>query len=210
MQKKQHMNSPSQYRTIAAKESALFTDKGSKFIAYAFPIETPADFKKHLEEIKKEHPKATHNCFAYRIGQNKDQFRANDDGEPSGTAGRPILGQIDSLGLTNVLIIVVRYFGGTLLGVPGLIHAYRSAAAAVLEKSPLLYKDITTSCRIECDYTALNEVMQMLKQERVAMTEKNIGLYCDIVALIPVEIKESLINSINALPGCTVKEMADQ
>jgi putative IMPACT (imprinted ancient) family translation regulator len=85
MQKKQHMNSPSQYRTIAAKESALFTDKGSKFIAYAFPIETPADFKKHLEEIKKEHPKATHHCFAYRIGQNKDQFRANDDGEPSGT-----------------------------------------------------------------------------------------------------------------------------
>ena len=210
MQKKQHMNSPSQYRTIAAKESALFTDKGSKFIAYAFPIETLADFKKHLEEIKKEHPKATHHCFAYRLGQNKDQFRANDDGEPSGTAGRPILGQIDSLGLTNVLIIVVRYFGGTLLGVPGLIHAYKTAAAAVLEKSPLLYKDITTSCRIECDYTALNEVMQMLKQERVAMTEKNIGLYCDIVALIPVEIKESLINSINALPGCTVKEMADQ
>ena len=210
MQKKQHMNSPSQYRTIAAKESALFTDKGSKFIAYAFPIETPADFKKHLEKIKKEHPKATHHCFAYRLGQNKDQFRANDDGEPSGTAGRPILGQIDSLGLTNVLIIVVRYFGGTLLGVPGLIHAYKTAAAAVLEKSPLLYKDITTSCRIECDYTALNEVMQMLKQERVAMTEKNIGLYCDIVALIPVEIKESLINSINALPGCTVKEMADQ
>ena len=107
-------------------ESALFTDKGSKFIAYAFPIETPADFKKHLEEIKKEHPKATHHCFAYRLGQNKDQFRANDDGEPSGTAGRPILGQIDSLGLTNVLIIVVRYFGGTLLGVPGLIHAYLS------------------------------------------------------------------------------------
>jgi putative IMPACT (imprinted ancient) family translation regulator len=108
------------------------------------------------------------------------------------------------------LIIVVRYFGGTLLGVQGLIHAYKSAAAAVLEKSPLLYKDITTSCRIECDYTALNEVMQVLKQEKIAMTEKNIGLYCDIVALIPVEKKESLINSINALPGCTVKEMVDQ
>jgi uncharacterized YigZ family protein len=210
MLKKQHMNKPSQYRTIAEKESALFTDKGSKFLAYAFPIETTADFKKHLDEIKKEHPKATHHCFAYRLGQNKDQFRANDDGEPSGTAGRPILGQIDSLGLTNVLIIVVRYFGGTLLGVPGLINAYKTAAAAVLERSAVLDKEITIGYRIECDYTSLNEVIHLLKQEKVNIIEKNIGLYCDMVALLPVEKKEPLIKKLGELPGCTATEIKDQ
>lgn len=204
------MNSPSRYKTIAVKESALFSDRGSKFLAYAFPIETAADFKGHLDDIKKEHPKATHHCFAYRLGQNKDQFRANDDGEPSGTAGRPILGQIDNLGLTNILIIVVRYFGGTLLGVPGLIHAYRSAAVAVLEKASILEKDMTTCYRIECDYTALNDIMHLLKQERITITEKNIGLYCDMVALVPVEKKDPLLKKLNTLPGCTVKHMKDQ
>ncbi|MFM2145511.1 MAG: hypothetical protein RL732_347 [Bacteroidota bacterium] len=204
------MNKPSQYQTIAAKESALFTDKGSKFLAYTFPIETTADFKRHLDEIKKEHPKATHHCFAYRLGQNKDQFRANDDGEPSGTAGRPILGQIDSLGLTNVLIIVVRYFGGTLLGVPGLINAYKSAAAAVLERSAVLDKKITIGYRIECDYTSLNEVIHLLKQEKVNIIEKNIGLYCDMVALLPVERKEPLIKKLGELPRCTATEIKDQ
>jgi uncharacterized YigZ family protein len=126
------------YYTIEKNAQAEFKDRGSKFIAYACPVRNVEDFKERLTEIKKEHPKATHHCFAYRIGLDGNSYRASDDGEPSGTAGRPILGQIDSKELVNVLVVVVRYFGGTLLGVPGLIHAYRSAAALALQMSPLV------------------------------------------------------------------------
>src|ERR1043165_2969721 len=122
------------YKTIEKPSQAEFKDRGSRFIAYAFPIQTIDDFKKRLKELKEEHPKATHHCFAYRIGIDGDNFRSSDDGEPSGTAGKPILGQIDSKQATNMLIIVVRYFGGTQLGVPGLINAYKTAASLALER----------------------------------------------------------------------------
>lgn len=121
------------YYTIEKQGSAEFKDRGSRFIAIATPIATVEDFKQVLNDIKKEHPKATHHCFAYRLGLDGNIFRVSDDGEPSGTAGRPILGQIDSKGLVNVLVVVVRYFGGTLLGVPGLINAYKSASALALQ-----------------------------------------------------------------------------
>ena len=126
------------YFTIDRTANAEFRDRGSRFIAYAFPVEDAAVFKKKLQELKKEHPKAVHHCFAYRLGIQGDNFRANDDGEPSGTAGKPILGQIDSKGLTNTAIVVVRYFGGTLLGVPGLINAYKTASSLVLQMLPAL------------------------------------------------------------------------
>ncbi|KAI9435670.1 ribosomal protein S5 domain 2-type protein, partial [Russula earlei] len=113
--------------------TAEFKDRGSRFIAYAYPIQSADDCKRYLQELKKEHPKAVHHCFAYRLGLDGNSFRVSDDGEPSGTAGKPIMGQIDSKQLANVLIVVVRYFGGTLLGVPGLINAYRSAAAMALQ-----------------------------------------------------------------------------
>ena len=131
----------STYYTIEKPSMAEFKDRGSKFIAYAFPIADAGEFKEKLAALKKEHPKAVHHCFAYRLGLDGTNFRVSDDGEPSGTAGRPILGQIDSKQLTNVLIIVVRYFGGTLLGVPGLINAYKTAAALALELPPL-YKNL--------------------------------------------------------------------
>ena len=130
------------YNTIEKTASTEFKDRGSKFIAYAFPIQSVADFKTKLDEIRKEHPKATHHCFAYRLGTDGNNFRVNDDGEPSGTAGRPILGQIDSKNLTDLLVIVVRYFGGTLLGVAGLINAYKSSAALVLQLTPVISKAI--------------------------------------------------------------------
>src|SRR5262252_8044704 len=126
------------YNTIEKLSVAEFKDRGSKFIAYTFPIVNINDFKTRLEEIKKEHPKATHHCFAYRLGIGGNNYRVSDDGEPSGTAGRPILGQIDSKELTDVLVIVVRYFGGTLLGVPGLINAYKSSAALALQLTPVI------------------------------------------------------------------------
>src|SRR3984957_21337896 len=130
------------YYTIEKTATAEFKDRGSKFVGYACPVKTVVECKEKLNEIKKEHPKATHHCFAYRIGLDGNSFRVSDDGEPSGTAGRPILGQIDSKGLVNVLIVVVRYFGGTLLGVPGLINAYGSAPALALKMTPLVQRRV--------------------------------------------------------------------
>ena len=135
------------YNTIEQSSTAEFKDRGSRFIAYTFPIETVADFKEHLAVVKKEHPKATHHCFAYRLGIGGNNFRVSDDGEPSGSAGKPILGQIDSKGATNVLIIVVRYFGGTLLGVPGLINAYKTAASLALQVTPVVPRPILINYR---------------------------------------------------------------
>src|SRR5215510_1222086 len=128
------------YYTIEKEATAEFKDRGSKFIGYAFPVSSVEGFKEKLNEVKKLHPKATHHCFAYRLGLDGNAFRVSDDGEPSGSAGRPILGQIDSKQLTNTLIVVVRYFGGTLLGVPGLINAYKTAASLVLQVTPVVPK----------------------------------------------------------------------
>ncbi|MDV7392848.1 YigZ family protein, partial [Arthrospira platensis SPKY1] len=121
---------PDTYRTLSGPSTGEFRDRGSKFLAYAFPVYTDEEIGLHLEEVRKLHPKARHHCYAYRLGLDGNHFRANDDGEPSGTAGRPILGQIDSFGLCNVLLVVTRYFGGTLLGTSGLINAYKLSAAA--------------------------------------------------------------------------------
>src|ERR1700722_6660370 len=130
------------YYTIEKTATAEFKDRGSRFIAYACPIRSVEDFKLHFNEIRKQHPKATHHCFAYRLGLDGNSFRISDDGEPSGSAGRPILGQIDSKDLGNGLGVVVRYFGGTLLGVPGLINAYRSAAELALQMTALVQKQV--------------------------------------------------------------------
>src|SRR6478672_1093198 len=137
------------YLTIEQSALAEFKDRGSRFLAYAFPVQTIDDFKKQLQALKKEHPKAAHHCFAYRLGLEGNNFRISDDGEPSGSAGRPILGQIDSKGLTNALIIVVRYFGGTLLGVPGLINAYKSAASMALQLIPVITKAIEVNYSLQ-------------------------------------------------------------
>ena len=128
------------FRTIESSTTSEFKDRGSKFFAFAYPIERPQDVKERLQVLKKAHPKAVHFCYAYRIGTDGLQFRANDDGEPSGSAGKPILGQIDSLSFTNVLVVVVRYFGGTLLGVPGLINAYKTATADALQQAVVVEK----------------------------------------------------------------------
>lgn len=152
------------YNTIAQEAQAEFKDRGSRFIAYAFPISNTDDVKKKLAALKKEHPKAVHHTFAYRIGLDGNQFRTNDDGEPSGTAGKPILGQIDSKQVTNTCIVVVRYFGGTLLGVPGLINAYKTAASLVLQVVPVVQKPIMSRFSIQFDYTQMNDIMLIVKQ----------------------------------------------
>ena len=146
------------YTTIEKSSNAEFKDRGSRFIAFAFPIETADDFKKELQVLKKEHPKAVHHCFAYRMGTDGNNFRSSDDGEPAGTAGKPILGQLISKGITNAAVVVVRYWGGTMLGVPGLINAYKTAAALALQVTPLVEKQIEVNYSIEFDYTQMNEV----------------------------------------------------
>lgn len=166
------------YYTVEKPGVAEFKDRGSKFIAYCFPIQTIEDFKQRLEEVKKENPKADHHCFAYRLGIDKNTFRVSDDGEPSGTAGKPILGQLDSKGVTNTLIIVVRYFGGTLLGVPGLINAYKSAAAFVLQVIPLSKRYVEVPYSLQFDYTQLNEVMMIVKQLNCSVLEQDISMFC--------------------------------
>jgi uncharacterized YigZ family protein len=181
------------YSTIEKSGVAEFKDRGSKFIAYAFPIASVEDFKKRLEEVKKEHPKATHHCFAYRLGTDGNTYRVSDDGEPSGTAGKPILGQIDSKQLTDTFIVVVRYFGGTLLGVPGLINAYKSAASMVLQVTPAIQKAIETNYTLTFDYTMMNDVMMIVKQLNCTVIEQEAMLFCKLVIGIPkARLEEAL------------------
>lgn len=173
------------YLTIESSAVAEFKDRGSKFLAYSFPLKSADGLKKILSELKKEHPKAVHYCFAYRTGIEGNQFRANDDGEPSGTAGKPILGQIDTKGLTDMLIVVVRYFGGTLLGVPGLINAYKTSASLVLQCTPIVQKAVEINYKLHFNYTEMNDVMRILKQYNCTIYKNEMQLFCIVKTGIP-------------------------
>lgn len=194
------------YFTIEKPSSAEFKDRGSKFIAYAFPIETAEDFKQQLQILKKEHPRAVHHCFAYRIGTDGNNFRSSDDGEPAGTAGKPILGQIDSRGVTNAAIIVVRYWGGTLLGVPGLINAYKMAASLALQVTPVVQKQVEVICSIEFDYTRMNEVMKIIKQYNCTVISSEMQLFCVIRAGIAKSRLEEVLYKLKEMQNVTVKK----
>lgn len=201
------MNEQDFYYTIAQTGNAEFKDRGSKFTAYTFPIETADDFKKQLQELKKEHPKAVHHCFAYRIGTDGNNFRSSDDGEPSGTAGKPILGQIDSKQVTNIAIIVVRYFGGTLLGVPGLINAYKTAAALALQVTPIIQKQVEIKYSVEFDYTRMNDVMMILKQYNCTVINQEMQLFCVITCGIPKNRMEEVLYKLKEMQGIAVRKL---
>jgi len=181
------------YFTIEQPSFAEFKDRGSKFLAFAYPITSASDFKKYLQELKKEHPKAVHHCFAYRLGFTGDEFRSSDDGEPSGSAGKPILGQIDSKKLCNVAVIVVRYFGGSLLGVPGLINAYKTASILALQMVPTIQKPITTQLKIEFDYQLINEVMIIVKQCQCNVISQEINLFSNLTLEVPKSREKEVI-----------------
>ena len=189
------------YNTIIQPSSAEYKDRGSKFLANAFPVASVEEFKKCLEEIRKLHPKATHHCFAYRLGADKQTFRVSDDGEPAGTAGKPILGQIDSKDLTNTLVIVTRYFGGSLLGVPGLINAYKMAASMALQVTPVVRKDIETFYRLHFDYTRMNEIMRVVKQRNARIVSQEMQLFCEMVIAVPLKIAEITLNDLSDIQG---------
>lgn len=159
------------YKTIVGHSEGIFRDKGSRFLAFAYYVEKENECKSILEKIKKEHPKANHHCYAYRLGAYKNIFRWNDDREPSNTAGRPIYGVIQSNDLTNILIIVVRYFGGTLLGVPGLIQAYRSAAEAAIEQNTIIEKEIEEEFELQMAFEDMAEVLKIVKQHKATFNQ---------------------------------------
>jgi len=199
--------SPDSYNTIEKPSVAQYKDRGSKFIAYAFPIRDVNEFKRKLTVVKKEHPKATHHCFAYRIGLDGNNFRVSDDGEPSGSAGRPILGQIDNGQVTNVLIVVVRYFGGTLLGVPGLINAYKTAASLSLQITPIVQKPVLINYRLQFDYTQMNEVMKIVKQFDCVVMEQEVQLFCVMMIGIPIKNRENVLGKLKELKGVEVEKV---
>jgi len=161
------------YKTISSPTTAEFKDRGSKFIAYAFPTKDITDVENALDHVKKEHPKARHHCYAYRLGLDGNNFRANDDGEPSGTAGRPILGQIDSFELTDVFIVVTRYFGGTLLGTSGLINAYKLSAQYALDASTVEEKIVEDIFKITFDYSIMSGIMNAVKKLNINIIEQH-------------------------------------
>ena len=194
------------YKTIAQPVTAEFKDRGSKFLAYCYPIQSVAEVKDKLQFLKKEHPKAVHHCLAWRLGTDGTQFRATDDGEPSGSAGRPILGQIDSIGLTNVLVVVVRYFGGTLLGVPGLINAYKTAAADALAAAAITEKWIEDIVDINFDYPAMGEILHLLKQADATIYEQDLQLFCRIRASIPIKHSATYVQKISEIRGATIEK----
>jgi len=201
------MENDAYYNTIEKTAVAEYKDRGSKFLAYVYPVKEVSDFKEKLAALKKEHPKAVHHCFAYRLGLDGNNYRVSDDGEPSGTAGRPILGQIDSKQLTNVLIVVVRYFGGTLLGVPGLINAYRTAASLALQITPVVQKPVLLPYRLQFDYTQMNDVMKVVKQFDCAVQKQETLLFCVLEMGIPRNRLDEVLFRLKELRGVGVEKI---
>jgi uncharacterized YigZ family protein len=181
------------YQTISINAASEFKDRGSKFLGYAYPIQTIDDFKKCIKTLKELHPKANHHCFAYRLGTSKNNFRVGDNGEPSGSAGRPILNAIDSANITNVMIVIVRYFGGTLLGVPGLINAYKTTAQLALDNTTIITVEETNMYELEFDYTITGEVNQMLKKLDAEIVSTQNLLFCKM----NVKIKKKAFTQAN-------------
>lgn len=180
------------YKTISAASEGVFKDKGSKFIAYAYPIRTDEEVKAILQNLRSEHPKARHFCWALRLSPDRSVFRIQDDGEPSGTAGRPILNTLLSADITNILIVVVRYFGGTLLGVPGLINAYKTAAVEAIKEANVVEKTVNDIYEITFDYLVMNDVMRLMKEEQLNILDQNFDNSC----VIKFEVRKANLNAV--------------
>lgn len=181
------------FLTIAEPAEGFYKEKGSKFLAFAFPVVSEEEVKKHVEALKKKYYDARHHCYAYVLGKDKTLFRANDDGEPSSTAGKPILGQIHSFDLTNILIVVVRYFGGKKLGASGLIVAYRIAAADALEHAKIFPYVITQKLEVHCSYAEVEQVMRLMKTEELNMLNQE---YTATEAVITLSVRETLLERV--------------
>ncbi len=182
-----------EYLTINAPSESLFKDRGSKFLAFAYPVSNEEEIKALQDQLRSDYHDARHHCYAYMLGKDKDIFRANDDGEPSSTAGKPILGQIRSHDLTNILIVVIRYFGGTKLGVSGLINAYKTAADEAIKNAKIIKKTLHDIYELKFDYPEMNEIMRIMKEEQIEQIDQSFELSCSItLALRRADVEKVL------------------
>lgn len=190
------------YKSISALSTGIFKDNGSKFLAFAYPVSTEEEIKSIIQQVKKEYFDARHHCYAYRLGHTGSIWRFNDDGEPSSTAGRPIYGQILSAGLSDILIVVVRYFGGIKLGVPGLIKAYKTATAEAIANASVIEKTATERYRITFDYLQMNSVMKALKDLSVTPFNQQFNLTCSLEADIRLNAVPGFLEIFEKIEGC--------
>ena len=196
------------YQTIEQESQGSFKDKGSKFYAFAFPVKSENEVKEILLSLRKEHYSARHHCYAWRLGTEEITFRANDDGEPSSTAGKPILGQLQSFNVTNILIVVVRYFGGTLLGVSGLINAYRNAAADALGNAEIKQKIIEREVVLDFTYNELADVMNIIKQENLTVIQTRFEEKCNLIFSVRKSDYEKVMKIFKNIYGVNLKNHA--
>lgn len=198
------------YKTITKpSDEVLFKDKNSKFFGYAFPVTNENDIKNHIESLKKRHHSARHWCYAYQLGTEKIVYRANDDGEPSNSAGQPIYGQIQSFNVTNILIVIVRYFGGVKLGVGGLINAYKTAAKLALEQSKVVEKTINVDYLITFDYKNMNKVMRIIKEKQIKIVNQKLELDCQIHISVRKKDAQSIFEIFDHLYEVKIKDFND-
>lgn len=187
------------YLTLAHNSEGLYKEKGSKFLAFAFPVANEEEIKSHLEALRKQYYDARHHCYAYILGKDQDSYRANDDGEPNHSAGDPILGQIRSNNLTNTLIVVIRYFGGTKLGVGGLISAYKIAAAEAITNNEIIEEIVKNKVKLQFDYLAMNDVMRLVKDMDLGIQNQQFDNTCLIELLVRESMMEEFMNKIEDL-----------
>ena len=195
------------YKTIKSTSEGQFRDRGSRFLAFAWHIEKQEEVKPILDALRKEYHDARHHCYAYMTGSDRQTWRVSDDGEPSGTAGRPILGQINSAELTNILIVVIRYFGGTLLGVSGLINAYRTAAAEAIRNAELVEHAVHDYYEISFPYLAMNDVMKVFKEENVQQSDQTFENECSVVIGIRNISKERILTRLLRVEGLRYRHL---
>jgi len=189
------------YKTIRKISQGIYKEKGSRFLSFAYPVTDEEKVKPLIDKIRKEHHEARHHCYAYMIGYERIVWRSNDDGEPSGTAGRPILGQINSFGLTNILIVVSRYFGGTLLGTGGLINAYKLAAAAAIQNAGIIECTIQELYEIIFPFMSMNDVMKILKQDNICQSDQKFDIECNMKISFRSSVQEKILARLSRVEG---------
>jgi len=196
------------FTTISKQSEGLYKDRGSKFISFAFPVKDEMEIKELIENLRKKYHDARHHCYAWRLGLEPGSSRANDDGEPASSAGKPILNHIESAGLTNILIVVVRYFGGTLLGVGGLINAYRHAAEDALRNNKLVVKHLTRIYKLDFNYAEINQVMKIIKEYDIESYNQKFEISCSINVIIDLEKEAELLAKFALIKecNCTLQE----
>ena len=195
------------YKSIAAISEGLFKDNGSRFIARAYPVETEEEVKAIVAELKKEYYDARHHVYAYRLGYKGDKFRANDDGEPSGSSGRPVLGQIDSNGLSDILVVVIRYFGGIKLGIPGLIRAYKTSTADALANAEFIEKIASKRYKVSFGYMSMNSVMKVFKDMGLEQKNQKFDMECSIETNVRLSQIDSFLERMKDVEGCNIDEI---